>query len=52
MNDVIPKKYLEKSKKLELYSLRGIFHVSRHKREELQHSSCNGALKCDGYCEE
>ena len=42
----------EKSKKLELYSPGGICHIFRDKREELQHCSCNGALKCGGHCEE
>ena len=45
-------KSLEKNKKLELYSPEGICHLSRGKREKLQHCSCNGALKCGGYCEE
>ena len=45
-------KSLEKSKKLELYSPGGICHIFRDKREELQHCSCNGALKCGGHCEE
>ena len=40
------------SKNLELYSPGGICHLCRDKREELQHSSCNSALKCGGYCEE
>ena len=26
--------------------------MCREKREELQHCSCNGTLKCGGYCEE
>ena len=42
----------EKKKKLELYSPEGICHLCQDKREELQHCSCNGALKCGGYCEE
>ena len=45
-------KSLEKTKALELYSPGGICHLCRDKREELQHCSCNGALKCGGYCEE
>ena len=45
-------KSLEKNKKLELYSPRGTCHLCRDKREELQHCSCNRALKCSGYCEE
>ena len=46
------KKSLEKDKKLELYSTGGICHICRNRREELQHCSCKGALKCGGYCEE
>ena len=45
-------KSLEKNKKLELHSPEGICHLSRGKREKLQHCSCNSALKCGGYCEE
>ena len=45
-------KSLEKNKKLELYSPGVICHICREKREELQHCSRNGALKCGGYCEE
>ena len=45
-------KSLEKTKALELYSPGGICHLCRDKREELQHCSCNGALKCGGYCKE
>ena len=45
-------KSLEKNKKLKLYSTGGICHLCRDKLEELQHRSCNGALKCGGYCEE
>ena len=45
-------KSLEKNKKLELYSPGGICHLCRDIREELQHCSCNGALKCGVYCEE
>ena len=45
-------KSLEKSKKLGLYSPGGICHLCRDTREELQHCSCNGALKCGAYCEE
>ena len=37
---------------LELYSPEGICHLCRDKQEELQHCSCNGALKCGDYCEE
>ena len=43
---------LGKNKKPKLYSPGGICHLCRDKREELQHCSCNGALKCGGYCEE
>ena len=43
-------KSLEKDKKLELYSPRDMCHICRHKREELQHCSWNGALKCGDYC--
>ena len=45
-------KSLKKNKRLELYSPGGICHLCRDIREELQHCSCNGALKCDVYCEE
>ena len=45
-------KSLEKNKKLELYSPGGICHLCQDIREELQHCSCNGALKCGVYCEE
>ena len=45
-------KSLEKNTKLELYSLAGICHLCRDIREELQHCSCNGALKCGAYCRE
>ena len=45
-------KSLEKDKKLELYSPGGICHICRDKREEFQHCSCNGVLKCGDYCEE
>ena len=41
-------KSLEKSKKLELYSPGGVCHLCRDKQEELQHCSCDGALKCGG----
>ena len=43
---------LEKNKNLELYSPGGICYLCQDRREELQHCSCNGALKCGGYCEE
>ena len=43
---------LEKNKKLELYSPGGICHLCRDIREELQHCTCNGALKCGGCCKE
>ena len=45
-------KSLEKNKKLELYSPGGICHLCWDIQEELQHCSCNGALKCGGYCKE
>ena len=45
-------KSLEKNKKLGLCSPGGICHLCRDTREELQHCSCNGALKCGAYCEE
>ena len=45
-------KSLEKNKKLELYSPEGICRLWRDIREELQHCSCNGVLKCGDYCEE
>ena len=45
-------KSLEKNKGLKLYSPGGICHLCRDIREELQHCSCNGALKCSGYCNE
>ena len=51
MTDVL-NRFLEKNKKLELYSPGGICHLRRDIREELQHCSCNGALKCGGYCKE
>ena len=44
-------KSLEKNKRLELYSPRGIYRLCRDKREELRHCSCNGALGCGGCCE-
>ena len=43
-------KSLEKNKKLELYSPGGICHLYRDIKEELQHCSCNCALKCGGSC--
>ena len=45
-------KSLEKNKKLELYSPECICHLCQDNREELQHCSCNGALKCGDYCEQ
>ena len=44
-------KPLKKNKGLELYSPGGISHLCRDIQEVLQHCSCNGALKCGGYCE-
>ena len=43
---------LEKNRKLELYSPGDVCHLFRDIREEIQHCSCNGALKCGGYCKE
>ena len=45
-------KSLEKNKKLELHSPGGICHLCRDILEELQHCSCNGALKCGAFCKE
>ena len=45
-------KSLEKNKRLELYSPGGICHLCRDIREEPQHCSCKGALKCSAYCKE
>ena len=45
-------KSLEKNKGLELYSPGGICYLCRDIRDELQHCSCNGALKCGAYCKE
>ena len=45
-------KSLEKNKKLELYSPGGVCHLCRDIREELQHCSCNGALRCGAFCKE
>ena len=45
-------KSLKKNKELELYSPGGICQLCRDIREELQHSSCNRALKCGAYCKE
>ena len=45
-------KSLEKNRKLELYSSGVSCHLCRDIREELQHCSCNGALKCGVYCKE
>ena len=45
-------KSLEKNKNLELYSPGGICHLCWDLQEEFQHCSCNGALKCGGYCKE
>ena len=42
----------KKNKKLELYSPGGICHPCRDIRKELQHCSCNGALKCGVYWKE
>ena len=40
----------ENNKRLELYLPVGISHLCLDK--ELRHCSCDGALKCGGYCEE
>ena len=45
-------KSLEIDNKLELYSPGGICYICWDKQEELQHCSCNSALRCGGYCEE
>ena len=45
-------KSLKKNKGFESYSSGGVCHLCRDIREELQHCSCNGALKCGNYCEE
>ena len=45
-------KSLKKNKGFKLYSPGGICHLCRDIREELQHCSCNGALKCGVYCKE
>ena len=45
-------KSLKKNKGLKLYSPGGVCYLCRDIREELQHCSCNGALKCGGYCKE
>ena len=45
-------KFLEKNKGLALYSTGCICHLCRDIREELQHCSCNGALKFSAYCKE
>ena len=44
-------KSLEKNKKLELYSAGGVCHLCWN-IQELQHCSCNGALKCGAYCKD
>ena len=45
-------KSLEKDKRLELYSPGDIWQLCWDKREELHYCSCDGVLKCGGYCEE
>ena len=45
-------KSFEKNKGLNLCSPGGICHLCWDIREQLQHCSCNGALKCGGYCKE
>ena len=46
------KKNNKKNKGLGLYSPGDICHLCRDIQEELQHCSCNGALKRGGYCKE
>ena len=48
----VQNKSLRKNKGLKLYSPEDVCHLCRDKREELEHCSCNGALKCGGYCKE
>ena len=45
-------KSLEENKKFELYSPVDVCHLYRDIREELQHCSCNVALKCGASCKE
>ena len=45
-------KSLEKNKRLELYLPGGVCHLCRDVQEGLQHCSCDGTLKCGGYCKE
>ena len=45
-------KSLEENKKFELYSPVDVCHLYRDIREDLQHCSCNGALKCGASCKE
>ena len=52
MTYVLNKSLKKKNKWLELYSPEGVCHLCRDKREELQHCSCDGALKCGAYFEE
>ena len=52
ISDIRAKQVSGKNKGLELYSPGRICHLCRDIKEELQHCSCNGALKCGGYCKE
>ena len=52
MTYMLNKSLKKKNKWLELYSPEGVCHLCRDKREELQHCSCDGALKCGAYFEE
>ena len=52
INDIHAKQVSGKNKGLELYSPGGIRHLCRDIKEELQHCSSNGALKCGGCCKE
>ena len=45
-------KSLEENKKFELYSPVDVCHLYGDIREDLQHCSCNGALKCGASCKE
>ena len=45
-------KSLKKNKGLELYTPGGICHLCRDIQEELQHCTCNGAMKYGAYCKE
>ena len=51
INGIRAKQVFGKKQRVEFYSPGGICHLCRDIRE-LLHCSCNGALKCGGYCEE